>query len=214
MNRRRLVVGTAGVAVSALAGCLGAVGLDEHEATPAGVERSAREETGYERTNVEEMVVRESVDAGVSEEITVRNYLTEHEKGVDLGPVGNVQAAAFNLLTSPQISIAGREFNPIEAMSAEELIELVEADFDGIDDVEHVADGEVSILGQETAESVFEAEAAVGAGISVDVNVHVTESVRTDEDHLVAIAVYPQQVRSQEEANVATMTDGVVETID
>lgn len=45
-------------------------------------------------------------------------------------------------------------------------------------------------------------------------NVHVTESVRTDEDHLVAIAVYPQQVRSQEEANVATMTDGVVETID
>ena len=72
MNRRELVVGAGSVAASALAGCLGAVGMDEHEATPAGVDPAVREETGYEQTGVEEIVVEESVGVGVSEEIRVR----------------------------------------------------------------------------------------------------------------------------------------------
>ena len=211
MNRRELVVGAGSIAASALAGCLGAIGMDEHEATPAGVDPAVREETGYEQTGVEEIVVEESIEAGVSEEIRVRNYLTEHEKGVDLGPIGDIQAAAFNILTSPQISIAGRELNPIAEMSTEELVGLIEADFEGIENIEHVADGEVSILEQETAESVFEADAALEAGITVDVNVHVTESVLTANDHLVAIAVYPREVRNQEEGNVAAMMDGIIE---
>jgi len=211
MNRRELVIGVGGVAASALAGCLGVVGMDEHEATPAGVDPAVREETGYEQTGIEEIVVEESVEVGISEEIRVRNYLTEHEKGIDLGPIGDIQAAAFNLLTSPQISIAGREFNPIAEMSSEELVGLIEADFEGIENVEHVADSEISILEQETVESVFEADAALEAGITIDVNVHVTESVLTSNDHLVAIAVYPEEVQSQEEPNIAAMMDGIVE---
>lgn len=210
MQRRQILLGTGTIAATALAGCLGTVGLDEHEATPAGVDPTVRGDTGYEQTNIEEIVIQESVDV-ISEEVTVRNYLTEHEKEIEFGPVGSVQAAAFMVLTSPQISIAGRDFNPIAEMPAEELVDLIEADFEGIDNVEQISDGSVTVLDQETDESVFEAEAELEAGVSVDVNIHISESVETTEDHLVTIGVYPQEVRGQEEDNIGAMMDGVVE---
>lgn len=209
MRRKELLAGAGRVVAFSAAGCLGAVGMDEHEASPAGVEPSVREATGYEQTNVEELVVREPVDA-LSEEITVRNYRTEHEKSVDLGPVGTVEAAAFVVLTSPQISLAGRDFNPIAEMSSEELIGLLEADFDGIDDAEHVSDGEATVLDQATTDSSFEAEAQF-SGVPIDVNIHITESVRTTNDHLVTIGVYPEQLESEEADNVASLVGGLVE---
>ncbi|CCQ36405.1 uncharacterized protein Nmlp_2233 [Natronomonas moolapensis 8.8.11] len=214
MRRRTLLGGAVGIAASAAAGCLGAVGMDEYEATPAGVDPAVREETGYEQTAVEEQVIERTVDAGVSEEITVRNYLTEHQKGVDLGPIGTVQAATFTVFTSPKISIAGRGLNPIAGMSAAELIEAIESDSEGLSDVERVEDGEATVLGQSTAESLFEAEAELDAGVSVDVNLHVTESVETTDDHLVTIGVYPREVEAAEADNVAAMRSGVVERVE
>ncbi|MFQ3285573.1 MAG: hypothetical protein ACI9TI_001200 [Natronomonas sp.] len=213
MRRRKFIAGAAGVAASAAAGCLSAAGMDEHEATPAGVDPAAREEAGYEQTAVEEQVVERTVEAGLSEEVTVRNYLTEHEKGIDLVPIGTVQAAAFTVLTSPQISVAGREFNPIGGMSPTELVELIEADFGMIENAEHVEDGEATVLGQTTPESLFEADAELGAGVSIDVNVHITESVETTGDHLVAIGVYPREVAEAEANDVTTMMNGVVESL-
>lgn len=211
MKRRELLAGTGGLVLLGTAGCLGAIGMDEHEASPAGVAPDVREETGYEQVNVDELVVDRTV-AG-SEEVTVTNYLTEHEKGIELGPVGTVQAAAFVVLTSPQVSIAGQELNPIAEMPSEELIELIEADFDGIDDVEHVSDGETDVLEQETTESIYEADAAFN-GVTVDVNVHITESVETAEDHLVTIGVYPEQVESVESENIRSLQGSIVEDID
>ncbi|MFO7927879.1 MAG: DUF6517 family protein [Halobacteriota archaeon] len=211
MRRREIIAAAGGVALSAVAGCLGAAGLDEHEAAPAGVDPSVRESTGYERTNVEELVVRETVGAaGVSEEIVVTNYLTEHEKSVSFGPLGSVRAAAFVVLTSPQISIAGRGFNPIAEMSTGELVDLLGAEFEGINEVEHVSDGEVTILEQETVESIFEGEAEV-EGMTVDVNIHITESVQTTNDHLTTVGVYPTQIRGSEEENIRSLMGAVVE---
>jgi hypothetical protein len=214
MKRRTVLGGTGGIALLSLAGCLGAVGMDEHEASPAGVDPTVREETGYEQTNIEELVVERTVDLpGTSEEVTVRNYLTEHKKGIDLPAVGTVEAATFIILTSPQISIVGREFNPISEMDSTELVELIEADFDEINDVEHVSDGVVTILEQETTESLFEAEAQIN-GVPIDVNIHITESVQTTSDHLVTIGVYPTQLESLEADNIAALMAGVIEDIE
>ena len=211
MKRRELLVGTSSLAALGAAGCLGTVGLDEYEASPAGVDPAVRDETGYAQTNVEEFVVERSVDvAGASETISVTNYLTEHEKAIDLGPLGSIRAAAFVVMTSPQISIAGREFNPIAEMSSEELIGLIEADFDQINNAEHVADEAVTILGQETTESLFEAEATFD-GTTVDVNVHLSESVQTTNDHLVTIGVYPTRLERIEAENIGALMAGVVE---
>jgi hypothetical protein len=213
-NRRTLLASAGIITVSGLAGCLGVVGLDEHEASPAGVESDVREETGYEQTNIEERVIEETVEvAGMSEDIVVRNYLTEHEKSIDLGPLGSFRAASFVVLTSPQISVFGQELNPISEMSSEELIGLLESNFDGIGNAEKIGDGSVSILDQETAEAVYEAEVEV-EGTTVDANIHVTESVRTENDHLVAVGAYPKQVRETEEPNIAALMGGIVETVE
>lgn len=214
MKRRDVLVGAGAVTLSSVAGCLGYAGLDEHEASPAGVEPDVREETGYPQTNIEEIVIEETFEVGgTSEKITVRNYRTDHEKTIDLGPLGSARAAAFVLLTSPQISIAGQEMNPINEMSAEELVDMLEADFDTIEDVQHVTDNDVTVLDQETTESIFEAEAEVQA-TTVDVNIHVTESVETDEDHLVTIGVYPKQLEGTEADNIGSLRDGIVPAIE
>lgn len=214
MRRREVLAGVGGIAAFGGAGCLGVVGLDEHEATPAGVEASVRRETGYEQTNVEELVVERTFEiGGVSQQIRVTNYLTEHEKGIDLGPLGSIRAASFVLLTSPQISIAGQELNPIADMSSEELIGMLESDFEGISNAEHVADETVSLLGQETTESLFEAEVTV-EGATFDVNIHLTESVETASDHLITIGVYPVQIQRTEEGNIDALRSGIVESIE
>ncbi|CAI49536.1 uncharacterized protein NP_2890A [Natronomonas pharaonis DSM 2160] len=112
MKRRDVLAGVGATALLGTAGCLGVAGLDEHEATPAGVDPEVRSSTGYSQVGIEELVIREQVDLpGLSEEVVVRNYLTEHDKGIDLGPLGRLRAAVFTVLTSPQISIAGRELN-------------------------------------------------------------------------------------------------------
>lgn len=213
--KRRAVLATAGsVATIALAGCLGVAGMDEHEASPAGVDQDVRADTGYEQVSVDELAVRRSVGlAGYSEEVVVTNYLTEHEKSVSLGPIGEQRAAVFVVLTTPQISLAGRQMNPIDGYSAEELIDLIEDNYDDISNVRHDRDEPVTILGQETVRARFEADARFD-GHDVPVYVHVSESVQTASDHLITLGVYPQPVSGSEADNVVALMEGVVESVD
>ncbi|WP_306052906.1 DUF6517 family protein [Natronococcus wangiae] len=211
MKRRHVIAGVGSIGLASLAGCLGLVGLDEHEASPAGVEASAREDTGYEQTDVDDLRIEEEVGvSALSEEIVVTNYLTEHQKAVDMGPLGKQRGAEFTILSTPKVEIAGRNFNPVEDKSAAELVDLVAANYDAIDDVERVSDGEATVLEQTTTASKFTADAEF-EGQSVDVNLHVTEAVETDDDLLVTIGVYPQRVESYEESNVRSLVEHVVE---
>ena len=214
MKRRALIGGIGGVSLVGLAGCLGIVGMDYHEATPGGVAADAREETGYEQTGVEEIVIEESADLVVSEaEVEAVNYLTEHEKTISFGPLIEQPAAVFFVLTTPQISILGQELNPVEEMSSAELIGLVEDNYDDIGNISHDEDEQITILDQETTLSRFEADATFD-GYDHRVHVYVSESIETEDSHLVTIGVYPQELRSQEEDNVRTLVETVIEEID
>lgn len=214
MNRRTVLAGAGSIGLASLAGCLGLAGLDTHESTPAGVDAAVRADTGYEQTEIDDITIEEELSVGpYSETVTATNYLTEHEKAVELGALGNARAAVFMLLTTPQVSVVGQEFNPVREMSTAELIELVEDNYDGIDDISHEADEETTILGQDATMSRFTANAEFD-GQDIDVNVHVTEAIETDDDLLVAIGVYPQQVQSQEEDNVHDLVAGIVEEAD
>lgn len=211
MNRRTVLAGVGSIGLASLAGCLGIAGLDSHESKPAGVEAAVRDETGYEQTKIDPIEIEEEVELGpYSETVTVTNYLTEHEKTVDMGILGEARGAVFMLLTTPQVSIAGREFNPVEEMSTTELVELVEDNYDAMGDVSHEDDEAATILEQEATMSRFTA-AAEFEGQDVDVYLHATEAVETENDLLVAIAVYPQQLQSQEEPNVQDLVAGIIE---
>lgn len=211
MNRRAFVTGVGSLTLAGLAGCLGAVGLDEHASSPAGIDATTLEETGYERTAVEELTVEEDVGAlGYSERIVVRNHVTDHEKAVDLEPLGSQRAATFAVLTTPQIGLAGRNVNPVEEMSTAELVELVASNYDDVGDVSHEADETVTILGRSATQSQFTADAAFD-GSPLEVALHVTEAVEAGDDLLVSVGVYPRQVAIEEEGNVRLLAEAIVE---
>ncbi|MFD1563989.1 DUF6517 family protein [Haloarchaeobius amylolyticus] len=212
MNRRTVLAGLGAAGFAGLSGCLGLVGLDEHESSPAGVEAGAREETGYEQTAIEPLSVEREVGP-TNETVTVTNYMTAHEKSVDMQLLGSRRGAVFNVLTTPQVSILGRELNPVEEMSTQELVDLVRQNYDGIENIEHEDDTDVTVLGQSTTQSRFTADAEFD-GQDVPVNVHITEAVEADDDLLVTIGVYPEYVQPQEEPNITTLVEGVTTDVD
>ncbi|MFA9415235.1 DUF6517 family protein [Natrinema sp. HArc-T2] len=212
MNRRTVLAGLGAVGLAGLSGCLGLVGLDEHKSSPAGVEAAVREETGYEQTGIEPLSVEREVGP-TNEIVTVTNYMTTHEKAVDMGQLGRQRGAVFNVLTTPQVSILGRELNPIEEMSTQELVDLVRQNYDGIANIEHKDDTDVTILDQSTTQSRFTADAEFD-GHDLPVNVHITEAVEADTDLLVTIGVYPEYVQRLEEPNVTSLTEAVTTAVD
>ncbi|NGM71580.1 hypothetical protein G6M89_21790 [Natronolimnobius sp. AArcel1] len=213
MNRRTLLAGLGVSGLASLSGCLGLIGMDEHESAPAGVDAAIRSETGYEQTGVDELTIDEEVDLTVtSERVVVHNYLTEHEKAVDVAGLANQRAAIFSVLTTPEVGALGRNFNPVEEMDARELVDLIEDNYDEIGNIEFEDDESVEILEQTTTRSWFTADAEF-EGTSLTVDLHVTEAVSAGDDLLVSIGVYPADLRSREEDNVIALMENIVADI-
>lgn len=212
MNRRTVLAGLGATCLAGLSGCLGLVGLAEHESSPAGVEVAAREETDYEQTAIEPLSVEREVGP-TNETVTVTNYMTSHEKGVDMGQLGRQRGAVFNVLTTPAVNILGRELNPVKEMSTAELVDLVRQNYDGIENIQHKSDTDITVLGQSTTQSRFTADATFH-GQDVPVNVHITEAVEADTDLLVTIGVYPEYVQRFEEPHITTLTEAVTTDVD
>lgn len=214
MNRRTLLSGLGVAGLTGLSGCLGLVGLAAHESAPAGVDAAVRDETGYEQTEIDEVVVEQEVGASIaSEDVVVTNHATEHEKAVDMGPLGEQRGAVFTVLSTPQVEILGRQFNPVEEMSAAELVELVASNYDDIGNVSLEVEESVTILDQSTTQSRFTADASF-QGTSVDVALHISEAVETDEDLLVTVGVYPAELDWREGENVISLMEGVTPDAD
>lgn len=211
MNRRSLLAGTAALGVTSVAGCLGTFGMDEHEASPASVDESARQNTGYEQTGVTEDTTEQSVDLAIfSQDVSVTNYITEHEKSVTIGPLTMDGGGGFLVVTTPQASVLGQDLNPVSDMSPKELIERIEGNYAGMKNVTHQEDESVTILEQETTQSRFTAESSYN-GTSVEVSIHISEAVETDEDHLVTVGIYPNERRDEEEPNIISLMESVSE---
>ncbi len=205
-------IGTTGLA--GLSGCLGVIGMANHESVPAGVEAGVREETGYEQTAVEEIGVEKEVPGGgLTGTVSVTNHMTTHEKSVDMGPLGSRRGAVFNVLTTPKVTLLGKQFNPVEEMSTKELVELVANNYNGIENISHDEDDELSVLGETTTQSRFTADAKFD-GQSVSVDLHVTKAVEANGDLLVTIGVYPEELRIQEDPNVAALAEAVTTDVD
>ncbi|OIB57244.1 DUF6517 family protein [Natrialba sp. SSL1] len=214
LNRRTMLGGIGTASLAGLAGCLNLVGLATHEAAPAGVDESVRSETEYEQTRIDDLVVREEVGASIAtEEVVVTNYMTEHEKAVDMGPLGRQRGAVFIVLSTPQVSVLGQQVNPVSDMSTDELVELVASNYDDINNVELEEESSTTVADQSTTQSRFSADASFD-GTDVDVALHITEAVEAGEDLLVTIGVYPRDLDWQEEENIFALMEGVVPAID
>ena len=211
MNRRDFVAGSGLVAAGSLAGCLDFIlgdGPAEFSAGPARVRQDVLDETGYQLDDRSSIDIEREFEVGdQSREVVITNSRANYDKAVSAGPLDDVRAAVFSVLTTRRASVLGREFNPVAEMSPRRLLELVQERHGGLDDLEHEAETEVSVAGETATQEVFSGTSSI-EGVTVDVRVHVTEAVELGDDLAVTIGVYPEFV-PEEEDNIHTLMDAV-----
>lgn len=218
MHTRRdgLRAGAAALAAS-IAGCssIPFVGDDPLEflATRTTVPESVRQDTGYEEASVSELTIERTFEAGgQSQDVVVTNWLAEYDKAIDVSEIGpfdeRARAAVFTMLSTPQVSVLGQEFNPIEDMSSRELVEMVQERFDNLQNIEQAGTTGALVAGEETTAGEFNADAQfTGTGAQIPVVLHVTEAVAVGGDFLITIGAYPRGGGPLERDNVFTMME-------
>lgn len=222
VTKRRAILRTTGVAIAgSTAGCLDTVPFlgnepVEFEATPASVPDSVLQDTGYEERKQEDVVIERTFEAGSrTQDVVVTNWQTEYDRAVDLAeariPVDRrLQAAIFTVLTTPQVDVLGRSFNPVADMDSDELAETVQDRYEGIDDIQRVGEREAPLAGRSTTVGEFEAEAElIEAGATVDLTLHIAEAVESGDDLIVGVGGYPRILGDRETENVFTLMDAV-----
>lgn len=221
VTRRQLLGGAGATIAAASAGCsaipfLGNEPL-EFEATQTTVPASAREDTGYDEQGVTENVVERTFEVGgQTQEVIVTNWQAQYDKAIDVSEVADVpteqsaRAATFTVLSTPQVSVLGRSFNPIADMDSRELAGRVEGDFENLENLEQVGEESALVAGQETTAGEFSADAQLSeAPVDVELALHITEAAEVGEDFVVTVGAYPRKVQEVERDNVFSMMEAV-----
>ena len=212
-TRRRAIAAAAGaIGISGLAGCTAldlVTGGDpvEFAADTATVSEAALEETGYEESEISDNVMSREVEAaGQTREVEVTNRIAEYDRAVEM--LGQeFRASVFTVLSTPQVQILGRTFNPIADMGADELAELIRDRYDNLSNVERSDEYETGLFGGETPVVEYDAEADLGGGeVTVDLALHVTEPVEVGDDFVVCIGAYPEATGDRD--TVIRLLDG------
>ena len=211
MDRRQYMICLGSLGIISTAGCLDVVTGDgplTFEAQPHGIDSEIQDETGYEHVNTDSHVISEDFDvAGQTREVEVTNYIIEYEKSIELGPVGTIPAAVFTILSTPQVSIVGQEFNPVADMTTEDLATMAEEQYDEIEDLQHIEDSTVSVSSSETTQSKFSARTTMG-GELIELHLHVTEAVEIGDDLVITVGGYPE-LTPEEEENIFALMEAV-----
>lgn len=208
LSRRRYLAAAGSVGL--LAGCLDLIRGEtlEFSASPSRVNQEALDATGYELKSQSEMEIERTFEAaGQSRDVLVTNVVTEYNKSVDMGPFGEAEGALFTSLTTPQVDVLDREFNPVEDMSAEELAGMVQEQYDGIENLRNEGETEIRIQGEPTTQTKFRADADF-EGSPIETFLHVSEAVEMGDDFVVTVAAYPELTPGEEE-NVLGMMEAV-----
>lgn len=201
-TRRRLLAGTSAACLAGFAGC---AGLDagfitgeepaEFGATPATVEEATIDDTGYELHRIEETVVtREFEAAGETREVEVTSATAEYDRAVEL--LGERrQAAVFTVLSTPQVNVLGRTFNPVADMERDDLAELVQERYEAVENVEHESGYVTEMLGEDVDVSRYGADGRIaGTDVTIDLALHVSDAVDSGDDFVVGFGAYPEIV--------------------
>lgn len=196
--RQNIVAGVLVAMLVITAGCTGVLtGPVTFSASEATVSDAALEETGYEHNRTEKMEVSRTFSAaGQSKDAEVTNWISEYHQKVGLPGVGEKKVAVFATFASPQVEVLEKSFNPLKKYDDRQLAEQFTTQLDSVNDVRKVSSRNQTMLGKSTAVTKFEASVTTTVGIEFDAYIHVTK-VKHDDDFVVALAVYPQQLSGQ-----------------
>lgn len=202
---RREAGGLALAGLTGLAGCSALQGATTFEAKPAGVPTSTQQETGYEREGRREQEIERKF---AGQTVKVTNVITEFQKSVSVGALGEQKLGVFVAFSTPKVEVGGQgPFNPVDDMSNKELVKRLQSRYDSIENVKKVGSSTVEVLGTSTDFGKFSAKTTKD-GERLDLYIHVGR-VEHEEDFVIPLGVYPQQVED-EEGNIMTMAEAIV----
>lgn len=211
-TRRRLLGALAGGGTVALGGCLDFVTGEDpatFEASAATVADATLRETKYEHQETRSDTVTRKFEAGgESRSVEVVNKIAEYDRGIDVPGVGRARAAVFTALSTPQVEVLGRTFNPVADMSTDELAAKVQQRYDRIENLNRESSRDVALVGETTTATRYAGDARlVDANATIDVYVTVTEPVEAGSDFVLAFGGYPQILN--ERRSITAMIEGV-----
>lgn len=198
MERRQVATVFLACALVTLAGCGFITGEQKlaFEATPATVENTTLQETGYEEVEVAPQVFTQNITvADQTRTIQVTNQLAQYERPITVGGVGSVGGALFVTFTSPEVTVFDQTINPIAGLSPRDILREFDAAYSGIQVDRSTGNQTVQTLGTSVRFERFDGRATI-AGQEVPVAIHAANFVH-DSDHVVAIGVYPQSLDSE-----------------
>jgi hypothetical protein len=193
---RRAVGAVALSGLAGLAGCSGS-GSTSFEANAA---TTTTGDTGYEQQDQREQTVTRKF---AGQEVKVTNVITEYHKEVEIALVGSAKLGVFTAFTSPEVKVAGQEFNPIKEWSTEKIVRQLQNRYEGMSDVQKEGEGSHEILGSSRTVAKFSATMTYNGN---DVPVYILiAKFNHGSDFVVPMGVFPQEKEDQEGANVRTL---------
>jgi len=210
VSRRRVLGAVAAGGVVSVAGCSLLDDALNDEAQPAIVGEAALDETGYSHDRTDEQTLSETVEVGdQTQDVELTSWLVEYAYGgaIDVDLPNPVR---YLLFSTPTVSVAGRDVNPLGQVDEEELLSKMSSrmEFEGLEGIEAVGERTVETLGNEVEITEFEAETEDS---DVDVRLHLG-SLTNEGDLIVFLGAHPEAV--DEADNVDTLTGGIEHPVD
>lgn len=173
----------------------------EFEASPASVNDSVVESTGYQGGNTTTQTIERNVSvAGQNRTIRVTNHITQYRRGGDLGQgelnLSVPEVSRFIIISTPGAKTAGQTLNPAASWDNRRIVDEVASRTDAIEDVEYVGNRTTESLGQSREVSVFNGTTKM-SGQEVDVRIHLA-SFEHEGDVLIAVGVNSALVDEEE----------------
>lgn len=182
-------------------GCLGALVGDEplaFSASKATIGDDALSGSGYEHQETRKLELNRTVEVGgESRQVEVTNWAAVYTKSIEIEGVGEQQAAAVAVLSTPEVNVLGQTFNPVAKMDNAELVEQVVSRQGSVRDIKKVGSTQVTILGESVEVTKFEGTIVMD-GQEIDGYVHIGQ-VSHDGDIVLVAGMYPKQLDGEEE---------------
>ncbi|MBZ6496700.1 DUF6517 family protein [Natrinema longum] len=213
--KRRLFIGVlAAGGVGTAAGCLSGI-ADEattFTAAPARVDEDAAGEVGYEYQGTRRRVDEEEVGG---EDIEATSYLSLYDRSIELPTeqFGDdpLRAGVFGVITTPQVSIAGEDFNPVSDLSNRELADRIQGHYEGLELDRAVGGRALDALGERFPIQSYGGTATLQNQYAIDVTLDIVQREHED-DHIVVAAIYPTDdllPEGSEQPRIDTLVQGL-----
>jgi len=199
--KRQATLALALLTLVAIGGCVGLLMGDdlEMDGEPAGVSDEALAETDFQFAEYRTIYLNETIDVeGQTRRINATNHATIYERTSNLERFDR-ETGGFVVLSTPDVSVAGRSVNPAARMSNRELVERFQGDLESgigeLGNLTKVSERTEPVLGYAATVSVFETTTTVD-GREVTLYVHVTK-LKHENDLVAAIGVHPEALQQQ-----------------